>query len=590
MITAEQTQGNGRITGLGSLRRIGRKLMICLVVALFLFGGQIACWSDETNRLAKGWKAIDGAAILLDVVLLGLLFTLGAMLVNRSKRRWLKSLARFAFLLLVAMGVIGTISACFDCGDGSLTQGGRKSCGWPITLAWVVAVPLLFVARDRLMRPATSFCLIMFPLVPILFVQMCSWDTFGARPIRQDPATAFQTSASTGLNRVRGAEPQNTRGVILPDENEASPVLIFLFDEWSFVRSADGREFHSFLPNIRGLSEQAIVFTKARSPGPCTDLSVPALVYQDEGRLRPIDGRIFWETDDACVPADSAPTFFGPASIYGYKTAFVGSFLGSFSTIMRDRVDYYGGCGALTPPRAGLAGWTDHTRDLLVQMAGAAARNGRYGNDPLSLGLEYRIRSAKVSRIGYDRTRRFRQQVFDVLDHCPNNTLAFFHWPFPHAPFVFNGDGSYAGPVPAGDKGYTVKGYHRQLCYLDRLVGEIVDRLRKADRFDRAMIILTSDHTWRHDPDPDMQQAGMKDRRIPLIVKMPGQTESVWLDEPFETMRMQPLLEMVMRGDTDRQGALALIDRMSHAQGQQPQDPPKVRVAERAPANDRTPR
>ena len=544
--------------------RIGRKLLVCLVVALFLFGGQLACWSDETNRMFKAWKLADGLAIMLDVLFLGLLLTLAAVFMSRLKSRRLQSLARFVFLLLLAVGVVGTISACFDYGDGTVTHADQRSCGWPLTLAWIAAVVFLFLARDRLMRPAVNLCLVLSPIVPIMFFQLCTWSTFGKRPNAAEPSVVFQTAPENRTHPERFKDAADTSAN--PggrDSGGTSPVFVFLFDEWSFLRSAEGHDFHPFLPNIRGFAEQSIVFTRARAPGSATFLSIPRLLYQRDGELRPVEGRLCWDSGDACVPADSVPTLFDTASEHGYRTAFLGSYLECFSSVIGDRVDCYLGPGAVRPPQPGLAGRIAPARTLVVGMAAAAGRNGRFCNDPLSRWLEYEVRSSKVSWASYTRTRRFRENVFKVIDHSPNHTFAFFHWPFPHGPFVFNPDGSFYGPVPAGEAGHTPEGYHRQLCYLDRLVGEIIDRLRAAGKLDRAMIVLTSDHSWRSDPDPAMQQQSMENHRVPLIVKLPGQTEGIWLDEPFESIRIQPLIEMVMRGETDRNQALALIRHLS---------------------------
>ena len=56
--------------------------------------------------------------------------------------------------------------------------------------------------------------------------------------------------------------------------------------------------------------------------------------------------------------------------------------------------------------------------------------------------------------------------------------------------------------------------------------------------------------------------------RVPLIVKLAGQTQAVWVDEPLETMRIQPLLELAMRGKPDLPQALATIRGLSRGPGQ----------------------
>ena len=92
-------------------------------------------------------------------------------------------------------------------------------------------------------------------MVPIVLVQMFLWNTWGEtrHPIR--------LSFPQGPSR---------------------PVFVFIFDEWSFVRTAapDG-QFPKNLPHLRELAEHSVFFRHALSPGPDTYRSLPLLIYGD---------------------------------------------------------------------------------------------------------------------------------------------------------------------------------------------------------------------------------------------------------------------------------------------------------------------
>ena len=83
--------------------------------------------------------------------------------------------------------------------------------------------------------------------------------------------------------------------------------------------------------------------------------------------------------------------------------------------------------------------------------------------------------------------------------------------------------------LEAGELGAEVRGlYARAVKNLDRHVGELFERLRRMERFENALIVLTSDHGeyfGEHglvEHSKDVYEAAM---RIPLIVKSPRQSE-----------------------------------------------------------------
>ena len=126
------------------------------------------------------------------------------------------------------------------------------------------------------------------------------------------------------------------------------------------------------------------------------------------------------------------------------------------------------------------------------------------------------------------------------------NTFAMIHWPLPHGPFVLNGDGSYRGPF----KGTRVEGtpaeYQQHLEFLDLVLGEAMAELDSAGLLEQALVIVTSDHSWKEEPDTALRAASARRTWVPLIVKLPHQTTGHRVLEHFCLGQLGALLQRVM--------------------------------------------
>lgn len=125
-----------------------------------------------------------------------------------------------------------------------------------------------------------------------------------------------------------------------------------------------------------------------------------------------------------------------------------------------------------------------------------------------------------------------------------DGTLSVLHLTLPHQPHRFTPEGTlYPGTGPLGFtqsgaiKGWTVpepgvalvqQRHLLQLGYADRLVGQIMRKIRRNGDFKRAMIVVTADHGFSFDP--ALSRRGAVPGNVaatvnpPLIVKYPGQT------------------------------------------------------------------
>jgi hypothetical protein len=96
----------------------------------------------------------------------------------------------------------------------------------------------------------------------------------------------------------------------------------------------------------------------------------------------------------------------------------------------------------------------------------------------------------------------------------PANDFVYAHVSVPHGPNIWS-SASHSFTVANLRK----DGYFENLELADRLLGEIRRSLEAASLWDATAVVATADHGWRH-----VDLIGEKrDRRVPILVKLPGQ-------------------------------------------------------------------
>jgi hypothetical protein len=113
--------------------------------------------------------------------------------------------------------------------------------------------------------------------------------------------------------------------------------------------------------------------------------------------------------------------------------------------------------------------------------------NLRHLPDPLSRAVWRELYSRAFSANWYALEGQVEAEALRVAREGPDNTLAFLHFPLPHAPFVFEADGRYAGPFEGAD----VRDAGEQRSVRGYVVGSSSTRWRR--RVARlALVIVTS--------------------------------------------------------------------------------------------------
>jgi hypothetical protein len=167
----------------------------------------------------------------------------------------------------------------------------------------------------------------------------------------------------------------------------------------------------------------------------------------------------------------------------------------------------------------------------------------------------------------HERTRerlgRFRAFVASI-DGGRDPTLSYAHVMFPHIPWEYLPSGRrYRGDateIPGfegtawSDDRYLVDQAHQryllQLQFADRLLGELVARLRATGVYDRALLIVMADHGVSFRPN-DRRRAftdtNLEDVAfMPLLVKRPGETNGRIEDKPVQSIDVLPTIADVL--------------------------------------------
>lgn len=491
-----------------------KKYLVALFVVFLHFAGAVRYLTLKSNRYYFLWDRHHAVALLADLFLISLAFALlalgGAWLARRFRLRWLERLLGHMLLVALLSGLLAAFPSFSRYNHPTLTK--TIWLGAMAVIGYSLAHP-----RSRLVRYAANFCLLFSPVTFIVSAQVLSWQSW-----HDPPRTDFAVRNAAGPR---------------------APVFLFVFDEWSRARSMTGGEFRSFFKNVRRLCEQAIVFREARSPGDDTEYSLPRLIYQCDSSFVVRDGQTYWKEQDKEVLTRNVPSLFQLAREQGYNAYMVGWFL-PYRRILGDQVDY---CRVYRGYRQG--------DGVPAEMVCALFRSMRFWTDPVSQRvwklLYPRARAEHFRRVN----TRIRQEMLDILNDCPTNTFALFHVPLPHDPYIWDADGAYRGP----SKEAPSVGYERNLKYLDVYIGQVLEQLRATGKFDDALIIITSDHSWRKDSEPTMREGQQWQRKVPLIIKLPGQRSGCVIEEEFCTNRLKPLFEAVFAGERDTRRLLDLV-------------------------------
>ena len=501
------------------------------VVVLLWFGPYLAKFLEDETRFLYMWEPADAASMLGIMFGLAVGCTVACWLVRLMRRRLLTLVFDHLFVIALAGALLDNVAFHWTRTEGySIARDGME-----VQTAWLAAMGLVgfSLARGsrRLVYWSRQLCLASSPLLVILSVQLL-------RPVYYPP--------------TRDPLPLEPRAASVAAESaeEAMPVYLFILDEWSYDRTYENGTLRSIFPNLASLSDRAVVFHDAHSPGPDTRQSVPQLLCQVDLPARHQAGGYGFERDGQLIDMPRGRSLFSIADHADYLTVMVG-FCQPFGRLLGDEVDV---CRS----------YKSHgCNDGLLGRAGTHAfKTMQYSTHPWLDFAYRRFGTGLHYRYAVELYENIRQDAADILTRVPRNSFAVIHCPLPHGPFIFAADGSYQGATDAIWQD-TVENYDLNLRQLDRQVGAWVKLMKQRETFDASLLILLSDHAWRRDPDNSSRPRGDWLTHVPLIVKLPHQRSPVVITRRYKTMDVGRVIESVLESGGDPAEVRGLAERMA---------------------------
>jgi Sulfatase len=165
-----------------------------------------------------------------------------------------------------------------------------------------------------------------------------------------------------------------------------------------------------------------------------------------------------------------------------------------------------------------------------------------------------------ASHLSHGKVARFREFVRTV-ERRPAPALWFKHVLLPHVPWQFYPSGrryrlNAPEPIPGlnGELGFGVPwlvkvSYQRHLLQLglaDRLLGELLARLRRLALYDDSLIVVVADHGIGFHVGMERRTVTRRNVQdlapVPLLIKMPGQKRGAVDDRHVETIDILPTI------------------------------------------------
>ena len=165
-----------------------------------------------------------------------------------------------------------------------------------------------------------------------------------------------------------------------------------------------------------------------------------------------------------------------------------------------------------------------------------------------------------VSERDQDRRVGPQEWIAGISGTDPQPTLYYLHALLPHEPYIYLPTGQLlldGGGMPAllrsgdwaNDDWAVAQIYQRHLLqvrYVDRLVGDLVLRLKQEGLWDRALVVVTADHgvSFRAgSPYKEPDDKNVADiMSVPLFIKLPGQHAGSVSDRNVQSIDVLPTI------------------------------------------------
>ena len=315
-----------------------------------------------------------------------------------------------------------------------------------------------------------------------------------------------------------------------PGLPSAHRVVMVVFDEMDNEMAFTRRPKDLSLPNFDALRTTSVTFDSTYSPGPNTMESMSSyLLGRRVDSLIPLSANSFVALlkNGRRVLSDTATSIFSGPAARGARTALVGF--------------------ALPYCRLRLTGMVDHCEQIPLVGGGMVdvQREGFWravAQQTQSL-LPFNMRRSHIARL--------REVIENAADLAADSSyaLVLLHLPLPHSPWVWDRRTNQFRVTILGDDGYL-----GNLALADRVLGRMRDEMIRRGIWDATTLIVTADHPWR----AKLNQGRSTDRRIPLMIKLPGMKEGEHIETPTNSIVVSSLVPALIDAQIPNAAALRI--------------------------------
>jgi hypothetical protein len=527
----------------GAVERAGRIRFKDLITAVslsnlcFLTAWRSVIYSPDPHgyHLTEHTVWRNSVGLMIDVLILATLFWASYAFARRQRQERFLALARWGFLFVAFAALDGVRRQLY----GPLTAPAFIAVvGKPIfvgLLAGFVVLIAFTLARHsrRVISVARTIVLILSPFALMTFSQT-AWSLVKSRP----------------ANAAAKNEPAPGAGA---DTRPVTRVLWVIFDELDNHAAFAARPSSIELPELDRLRSESIVAANAYPPARWTMISIPALLT---GRLvaqaQPSGyDELALTFDGARAPVgwSAQPNIFSRAREIGARTAVVGWYHPYCRVIGSDLTS----CSFTV-----VANETERLNQRLAQSMLEHFRTLGRAAPVIREVLPKSFKAGKRWEFTYVESLKRMSQESAAAAANGAISLVMLHFPAPHFPCQYD---RRKDDFTIDD--FAVKSrcnYFDNLKLVDRTFGDLRRAMERAALWDNTVVLVSSDHWWRTEIWPKNQswteeehavkseKSEDADYRVPFMLKLKGQRESLIYQSSFNTVLSQDLLLALLRG------------------------------------------
>jgi hypothetical protein len=396
---------------------------------------------------------------------------------------------------------------------------------WPVALV-AAALPAGFAVRHP--RAGARFMRSVF---------LWSWPVLATVLLQATFGTLLRYRAQEYSDRPLAAR--------LPSARRNRRVVWIVFDELSQAITFGNRPRGLNLANFDRLKAESFYATSAFAPGGSTLMSMPGLILGEEVTRSKPEGPsellLQTRTHVDWFSWSSSANVFDTARESGFDTALVGWYHPYGRLLNRSLTECYWTANGIEP------GLEESEEPQALWPAMASRAQLQLANLPLAGHIPALSPRRHHRRVLADHFTYLMDRALQLAVD-PRAGLVLLHLPVPHPPAIYSR--SKAAMVTDGPGGYA-----DNVALADHALGELRMKMEQAGLWGPSAVIVSADHGWRvnlwrvfSDWSAEEEALSSTDTAaVPFIVKLPGQTDQVLYDKPFNTVVTRKLITAILQ-------------------------------------------